>query len=163
MVTHKNVIAEAAGVLQTLPKGFELTENEIHLSFLPLAHIFEQLVMAALLGLGAQVGFYRGDVLKLVSLSMIRKKEFTTHPAPIPQLDDVALLQPTIFPAVPRLLNRIYDKIMATVGDAPVHRRFLFNKALQYKKSLLRRGYIRNDTFWDKLVFGKIRARLGGR
>ena len=45
---------------------------------------------------GGGLGFYRGDVLEL--------------------LEDIQELQPTVFPSVPRLWNRIYDKVMAQVG-----------------------------------------------
>lgn len=91
----------------------------------------------------AKCDLFVGDVLKL--------------------LDDVAQAKPTIFPAVPRLLNRIYDKILQTVNSSSPIRRFLFYRGLDYKKKLLRRGILRQDTIWDKLVFSKIRARLGGR
>ena len=40
---------------------------------------------------GCQVGFYRGDVKLL--------------------MDDIGALKPTVFPTVPRLLNRVYDKV----------------------------------------------------
>jgi len=40
---------------------------------------------------GNKIGYYGGDHLKL--------------------LDDLAALKPTLFPSVPRLFNRIYDKI----------------------------------------------------
>jgi long-chain acyl-CoA synthetase len=41
--------------------------------------------------IGAQIGFFQGDVKKL--------------------MDDIKELQPTLFPCVPRLLNRFYDKV----------------------------------------------------
>lgn len=91
MVTHENIVAEAAGVFSTFPEDLVLDENELHLSFLPLAHIFEQLIAVAILTVGGAVAFYRGDVLKL--------------------LDDLQFSKPTVFPAVPRLLNRVHDKI----------------------------------------------------
>jgi len=40
---------------------------------------------------GGKIGFFQGDVRKL--------------------LDDIKELQPTVFPSVPRLLNRVYDKV----------------------------------------------------
>ena len=40
---------------------------------------------------GCQVGFYRGDVKLL--------------------MEDIGALKPTVFPTVPRLLNRVYDKV----------------------------------------------------
>lgn len=66
ILTHSNVISDVAGVLLTLPKNLQLSSDDVHLSFLPLAHIFEQLIMAAMMGLGSSVGFFRGDILKLV-------------------------------------------------------------------------------------------------
>lgn len=56
---------------------------------------------------GARVGFYQGDISLL--------------------MDDIKTLKPTFFPVVPRLLNRIYDKVsrpLVTVNPAPVRRRF---------------------------------------
>ena len=53
------------------------------------------MVMTYCLGVGASIGFYQGSPLKL--------------------LDDIAALRPTVFPSVPRLLNRIYDKVIAAV------------------------------------------------
>ncbi|KAI3644926.1 hypothetical protein MP228_011090 [Amoeboaphelidium protococcarum] len=143
MITHENIVAEAAGVFSTFPEDLVLDENELHLSFLPLAHIFEQLIAVAILTVGGAVAFYRGDVLKL--------------------LDDLQFSKPTVFPAVPRLLNRVHDKIWQTVNEASAVRRFIFKFALEQKRKLLRRGIVTKDSFWDKLVFNKIQARLGGR
>ena len=39
----------------------------------------------------------------------------------------------------------------------------LFHLAFRQKLKMLRMGMIRNNTFWDRLVFDKIRLRLGGR
>ena len=47
---------------------------------------------------GARIGFFRGDVKKLT--------------------DDIQALKPNIFPTVPRLLNRIYDKVRAWCAAA---------------------------------------------
>ena len=143
MITHGNVVADAAGVLRMLPDHMILNHTDVHLSFLPLAHIFEMLVQTALLGVGASIAFYRGDVLKL--------------------LEDVAVARPTVFPVVPRLLNKVHSKILQTVASSSPIRRNLFHFALNQKKRLLRQGVLRNDTIWDKLVFDKVRARLGGR
>jgi long-chain acyl-CoA synthetase len=92
MLTHRNMVANVAGVELQVPGMLQSTD--VHISYLPLAHVFERLVTNGLYGQGAAIGFYRGDVLTLV--------------------DDIAALRPTIFPSVPRLLNRLYDRI--TVG-----------------------------------------------
>lgn len=62
-----------------------------------MAHSFEKLINIAIMSVGGSYGFYSGDPLKL--------------------LDDMQALKPTLFASVPRLYNRIYDKIMAGVKD----------------------------------------------
>jgi len=114
----------------------------VHLSYLPLAHVFERMVMTYCLGVGACVGFYQGSPLKL--------------------LEDLDALKPTIFPSVPRLLNRIYDKINAAVEAKGGISKMLFTMAVDSKRAGLRNGHL-NHWLWDRLVFGAVKARLGGR
>jgi long-chain acyl-CoA synthetase len=47
--------------------------------------------------------------------------------------DDLQLLRPTIFPSVPRLLNKVYEKVKAGVEEQPVTKRMLFYQALVSK------------------------------
>lgn len=56
---------------------------------------------------GARVGFYQGDISLL--------------------MDDIKTLRPTFFPVVPRLLNRIYDKV-----SPHIHFRSLTAASLTY-------------------------------
>lgn len=84
---------------------------------------------------GGCVGFYSGDI-----------KELT---------NDLKALRPTVMPAVPRLLNRVYDKIHAEVSNSAV-KRMLFNMALKSKEAEMKRGIIRRNTIWDKIVFRKV-------
>lgn len=65
-------------------------------------------------------------------------------------------------PAVPRLLNRIYDKIQGEVASSPI-KRMLFRMALNSKEAELRRGIIRRNSIWDKIVFRKVQEAFGGR
>ncbi|XP_065266293.1 long-chain-fatty-acid--CoA ligase 6 isoform X5 [Emys orbicularis] len=74
--------------------------------------------------------------------------------------DDMKALRPTIFPVVPRLLNRMYDKIFSQ-ADTPL-KRWLLEFAAKRKKAEVQSGIIRNDSLWDKLFFNKIQASLGG-
>uniref|UniRef100_A0A8D0A1R1 Arachidonate--CoA ligase n=1 Tax=Sander lucioperca TaxID=283035 RepID=A0A8D0A1R1_SANLU len=89
---------------------------------------------------GARVGFYQGDISLL--------------------MDDIKTLKPTFFPVVPRLLNRIYDKILGSV-TSPL-RRALLHYAVRRKQAELSSGVVRNNSLWDKLVFNRIQASLGG-
>lgn len=63
----------------------------MHISYLPLAHIMERVTHATLFMTGGKMGFFTGDVKNLVT--------------------DIQELKPNIFVSVPRLLNRIYDKV----------------------------------------------------
>lgn len=58
-------------------------------------------------------------------------------------------------PAVPRLLNRVYDKIHTEVSNSAI-KRMLFNMAIKSKEGEMKRGIIRKNTFWDKIVFRKV-------
>jgi long-chain acyl-CoA synthetase len=63
---------------------------------------------------GIKCGFYSGDPLKLVS-------------------DDLPCLRPTVFPSVPRLFNRFYDKIQEAFGKATGLKGSLLKTALARK------------------------------
>ena len=80
-------------------------------------------------------------------------------------LDDIQELKPHMFCSVPRLWNRIYDRVNATIQASNPISRKLFETAYNYKKAALDRGDLtggRMAGFWDKLVFSKIKARIGG-
>lgn len=64
--------------------------------------------------------------------------------------------------AVPRLLNRIYDAVQAKVRGSLL-KKTLLRWAYAAKRAELRERVIRQDTIWDRFVFGAIRANLGGR
>lgn len=67
-----------------------------------------------------------------------------------------------VFASVPRLYNRIYDKVLAGVKSKGGLAALLFAKALSSKKEGLKNGDL-THWLWDKLVFAKIREKLGGR
>jgi len=91
---------------------------------------------------GVGIGFFRGDVLGL--------------------LDDMAALKPTMFISVPRLLNRIHDAVQAGVKEGSFAKRMLFGRAYAAKKAAMAEGRP-VSAFWDRLVFSKLREKLGGR
>lgn len=143
MLSHRNLIAGATGVFGTFPNSVTFSHEDSYLSFLPLAHVLEQEVTVMLMTLGARISFFGGDVLKL--------------------LDDLADVKPTIFVAVPRLLNRVYSKVLEGVEKSSMLKKWLFNTAFRYKKQLLSNGIITEKSFWDWLVFRKISSKLGGK
>ncbi|XP_051968461.1 LOW QUALITY PROTEIN: long-chain-fatty-acid--CoA ligase 5-like [Xyrauchen texanus] len=141
MLTHENVVADAAGVLHSFENVFVPLPTDVSISFLPLAHMFERVVQTVMYGAGGRVGFFQGDIRLLP--------------------DDMKALQPTIFPVVPRLLNRIYDKVQSG-AQTPI-KKLLLNFAIERKHAEMKQGIIRNDSIWDKLIFHKVQETLGGR
>uniref|UniRef100_A0A3P8W275 Long-chain-fatty-acid--CoA ligase n=1 Tax=Cynoglossus semilaevis TaxID=244447 RepID=A0A3P8W275_CYNSE len=141
MLSHGNVVADFAGFLKVTDKVIFPNQDDCLISFLPLAHMFERLIEAVVYCHGGRVGFYQGDIRLLP--------------------DDMKTLRPTIFPVVPRLLNRMYDKIFSQ-ANTPL-KRWLLNFAAKRKGAEVSRGVIRSDSIWDKIFFSKIQASLGGR
>lgn len=140
ILTHRAWISCAAGFIcgQLGREGSKLGSNDRHISYLPLAHIFERIVHVVITYLGGKIGFYTGDVQRIV--------------------EDIQLFKPTIFVTVPRVLNRIHDKIMMNVEQKSKPLQMLFHFALEQKLK-------RNSPFhflWDTIVFNKTKEILGG-
>ncbi|XP_054459810.1 long-chain-fatty-acid--CoA ligase 1a isoform X1 [Anoplopoma fimbria] len=141
MLTHGNVISNTAAFIRMTEVHCMLNLHDIHISYLPLAHMFERVVQGVILIHGARIGYFQGDIRLL--------------------MDDLKTLQPTIFPVVPRLLNRMFDKVFSQ-ANTPL-KRWLLDFAFSRKEAELKSGVVRKDSMWDKLIFKKVQASLGGR
>uniref|UniRef100_A0A8C2G513 Arachidonate--CoA ligase n=1 Tax=Cyprinus carpio TaxID=7962 RepID=A0A8C2G513_CYPCA len=124
------------GLFPTCPIG----PQDTHISYLPLAHMFERVVQGVILMHGARIGYFQGDIRIL--------------------MDDLSTLKPTVFPVVPRLLNRMFDKIYGQV-NSPLKRRIL-EFAFRRKENEMKSGIMRRDSVWDKIIFKKVQASVGG-
>ncbi|KAL4024914.1 hypothetical protein IC575_013287 [Cucumis melo] len=138
VLTHGNLIASVAGCSLAL----KFFPSDVYISYLPLAHIYERANQVSTVYFGVAVGFYQGDNMKL--------------------MDDMVALRPTIFCSVPRLYNRIYAGIINAVKTSGVLKERLFNAAYNSKRQAIMNGKSPSP-LWDKLVFNKIKAKLGGR
>ncbi|KAJ8622695.1 hypothetical protein MRB53_031224 [Persea americana] len=138
VLTHGNLIANVAGSSLSV----KCSPADVSISYLPLAHIYERASQILGVYYGTAVGFYQGDNLTL--------------------MDDLAALRPTVFCSVPRLYNRLYSGITNAVKTSGVLRERLFNAAYNAKKQAILNGRDPSP-IWDKLVFNKIREKLGGR
>ncbi|MXQ84275.1 hypothetical protein E5288_WYG014201 [Bos mutus] len=141
MITHRNVVSDCSAFVKMTENTFIPTSDDTLISFLPLAHMFERVVECVMLCHGAKIGFFQGDIRLL--------------------MDDLKALQPTIFPVVPRLLNRMFDRIFGQANTTL--KRWLLDFASKRKEAELRSGIIRNNSLWDKLIFHKIQSSLGGK
>ncbi|XP_020597606.1 long chain acyl-CoA synthetase 6, peroxisomal-like [Phalaenopsis equestris] len=138
VLSHGNLIANSAGGSMRV----KFYPSDIYISYLPLAHIYERVNQIGAAHYGVAVGFYQGDNLKL--------------------MDDMAVLRPTIFASVPRLYNRIYAGVMNAVKTSGGLKERLFNVAYNAKLQAIYSGKTPSP-IWDKLVFNKIKGKLGGR
>ncbi|XP_068437855.1 long-chain-fatty-acid--CoA ligase 1-like [Clinocottus analis] len=141
LLTHRNVVSNCSAFIKLTDVCCPLSSSDVHISFLPLAHMFEKVVQGVMLMQGAQIGFFQGDIRLLA--------------------DDLSALKPTVFPVVPRLLNRMYDKIFGQANSSL--KRWLLDFAFRRKEAEMRRGIVRKDSIWDQLIFRKVQASLGGR
>ncbi len=144
LLTHANICSNLHG-LQGL---FAFETDERSLAFLPWAHAFGQTCeLHFLLSKGSSMAI-NDDITRLV--------------------DNLAEVRPTILLAVPRIFNRIYDAVHQQIAGQAAPVRTLFRAALGVaakrargeSPSLVERGIFAAA---DRLVFGRVRARFGGR
>lgn len=140
MLSHENFLTNVRGVLPIIPtpNGY----NRV-LSFLPLCHVYERMMNYVWQYLGIPI-YYAENLAKIA--------------------DNMQELNPTIFTTVPRLLEKIYDKILAK-GHAlkGIKRRIFFwanDVALEfdYNKS---KAYYRKLAIARKLVLNQWKAATG--
>eukprot|EP01029_Cantina_marsupialis_P009595 TRINITY_DN222_c0_g1_i2.p1 TRINITY_DN222_c0_g1~~TRINITY_DN222_c0_g1_i2.p1 ORF type:complete len:694 (+),score=211.84 TRINITY_DN222_c0_g1_i2:74-2155(+) len=140
LLTHRNImsISSGAGIQHV---GFVLNSDMVHLSYLPLCHMYEQWLHVMCFMYGGRVGYGQGD------------------PRKIP--DDIKTLRPTIFASVPRVYNRIYDKMTQKIADMKGLKKMMISRALKTKLANLDAGRGQNHRLWDRLIFSKVRKELG--
>ena len=140
-VAHNSIILNT-DVIEMLGLYLDI-ETDSYLSFLPLAHIMETLIMAVLVSRGIPIGFYNGDAKKLI--------------------EDAQILHPTCMCGVPRIAQRIYDAINSNLKKMPTMIQKIFKKAIDLKINDYKEKGILTNLFWDNIIFRNVRNVLGGR
>ena len=146
MLTHKNLVAAALRVDPQL-EG----ESDVILLFLPLAHSFGRLVHQSAAHYGATVAFVAEAARVSEALQTVR---------------------PTVLPAVPRVYEKIHSNALGEIERSGGAKRAIGRWALRVgaDASRLRRAgkpvpalLRQKEHIADRLVFAKVRQRLGGR
>ncbi|KAG5541425.1 hypothetical protein RHGRI_021298 [Rhododendron griersonianum] len=145
VLTHGNLIASAAGMSHSI----KFNSADVYMSYLPLAHIYERANQVLSLYYGVAVGFYQGGYSSVNLLSNL-----FIHWSYA--LDNVYLRN--MFLAC----TTEYAGIINAVKSSGALRERLFNAAYHSKKQAIMSDR-RSSPMWDRLVFNKIKAKLGGR
>ncbi len=143
MLTHHNFVVNISCIDDNLNEEDRYSENDVYISYLPLAHVYERLMLTISMAIKMQIGFYSGDVLKLTQ--------------------DLAVLKPTVMVSVPRIYSRFYDLMQAKIKELTGMRKTLTEWGIQKKLAALRDNAEVTDSFYDVLVFNKFKEILGGR
>lgn len=145
MLSHKNILSNVMNVEEVF-NPIVSTKTDRALSFLPLNHIFEKMVTYIYFFFGCSV--YYAESLDKIG-------------------DNLKEVQPTVFSTVPRLLEKVYDRIIAKGQELTGIKRKLFFWAVDLGD---RFEINKNKGAWynfqlalaNKLVFSKWREGLGG-
>lgn len=140
-ITHKAMIYYLLVSRMGVPNP--MGESDSMLSFLPAAHIYEQINLANAMSSGAGMAFYGGDPMKLIS-------------------EDVPLVKPSVLPMVPRILTRLYGVIKAKFDAETGCKKCLIDMALNTKLKNLRETGAVTHPCYDALIFNKVKKILGG-
>jgi long-chain acyl-CoA synthetase len=149
VLSHGNLVYQFEAATQII----DLYPTDIFLSWLPLAHSFERVTGEVVpFALGATVA-YAEPLIERLPANMVE-------------------VRPTVMAAVPRLYERVYGRVLSAVEAGPPLRQRIFHWAVglgpqKYENHLAGRP----DSPWlrlqlalaDRLVFGKVRERTGGR
>ncbi|VBB77339.1 Putative long-chain-fatty-acid--CoA ligase [Podospora comata] len=140
LITHANGVAgiSAARSNQSIAAG------DVHLSYLPLAHIYGRMADQTALAEGASIGYFHGDITQLV--------------------EDIKLLRPTGLMSVPRLFNRINSAIQAATVEQEGFKGALSRRVIEAKKASMKLppGKATNKHFlYDKIWTPKVLKGVG--
>ena len=142
MLTHRAILANVTGVLQNLCPEPE----DVWFSFLPLSHTFERTTTYyTAMGFGNRVAFNRNIGLLA---------------------DDLKVIRPTIMMSVPRIYEKVYDKIQDALVKKPAFVQKLFHTAVDvgYRRFCRENGLPVQGGFlslFDPLIAGVLDKKVG--
>ncbi|GAA2068601.1 AMP-dependent synthetase/ligase [Williamsia deligens] len=145
-LTHANFLGECHSVRKTL--GHVMAEGRSTLLFLPLAHVFARMVAVGAIESGVVLG-HTNDIANL--------------------LTDFEKFQPSYILSVPRVFEKVYNSAKQKAYDGGKGKIFdrAADTAIEYSKALEKGSpglaLKAKHTVFDKLVYSKLRAALGGQ
>ncbi|WP_143883311.1 AMP-dependent synthetase/ligase [Chryseobacterium binzhouense] len=144
MLTHENIVSNVLGSVPRIPKNKSLDYKDTRiLSFLPICHIFERMLFY----------LFQYNGFSIYFAESIEKMG-----------ENVKEVKPHYMSVVPRLVEKVYDKIYNTGSNAGGLKQKIFFWALNLiqKKKVISKPSGLQEIIADKLVFKKWREGLGG-
>lgn len=144
VLSHANVLANVAALMKVIP----LSDDYRTLSFLPWAHAFGHTVeLHLLIAVGASMAIAESLDALVANFAEVR---------------------PTVLVAVPRVFERVYAGVHALIAAKAAPLRWLFARGVAVAGRVRRGEAVGVGGRWvrwlaDKILFGRIRARFGGR
>jgi len=142
MLSHKNLVSNSLSCIERLP----VDSNGKSLSFLPICHVYERMLVYLYMITG--VSIYFAESMETIG-------------------DNLREVKPEVFTAVPRLLEKVYDKIVAKGSELTGIKKTLFFWALDLGEKY--EPYGANGVWYEfqlsiarKLIFSKWKEALGG-
>ncbi|MFM6937939.1 MAG: AMP-dependent synthetase/ligase, partial [Aquirufa sp.] len=144
MLTHHNIVSNVKALIRG--KFFDLHATDRALSFLPLCHIYERTDIYMYMSYGVSV--YYAESMETIA-------------------DNIKEVKPSMFASVPRLLEKVYDKILAKGNELTGIKRKLFFGAIEFGLQydpMVPLGFLDSIKLavYRKLIFSKWREALGG-
>lgn len=144
MLTHGNMVSLCTN--DTNPVGVmnfdHITGEKYGLSYCPLAHVMERMGYIASFYRRTAIGVFSGDIMKI--------------------REDICILKPCAFGSVPRLFNRIADLIKDKFNKTTGLMGYIIRWAVETKLKNLEKNGTFTHWFFDRLIFNKVKALLGG-
>ncbi|KAK1351069.1 long-chain fatty acid CoA synthetase [Hamiltosporidium tvaerminnensis] len=142
--THKNILKNIESYVYATNDNmiYKFHEYTIYLSYLPLAHVMEHMICYYLMISNSKIVFIDYDYYDL-------------HTA-------LRIVQPTVFVAVPRVLEKIYNRINQELNSKNAITRHIFRKCLNVKINNQQRK-IYKHSIYDYFIFREIKMIFGGR
>lgn len=140
MLSHNNIVSQLKNLEMTPAKW-----SNKALSFLPLCHAYERVLVYLYQYLGMSV--YYAESLATIA-------------------ENIKEINPTMMTCVPRLLEKIYDKLQLTGKKLPFFQRVIyfwaFNLATKFQLEGMSKWYKTKHKLADKLIYSKWREAIGG-
>lgn len=140
MLSHLNFIS---GNCAESYLGFNFTTEDVYLSYVPLTHVYEQIMHMNAIMYGFRIGFSSGDMKNLVS--------------------DIQCIKPTLFGSFPAFFNKIHSKIKENIENKPSVVQTLIDHAIQSKIWKYMKYGLLTHSVYDFIIFRVMKNVLGGR